>query len=150
MSYKRRKYAYSADPLAVGFTGTQAGLLPRAKEELSRHLIALREQGFITLHHGDCVGADAMAHDIAKHIGYRIIIHPPFARGARAFKVGAELHRPMCAYLERNKNIVLSTARMIACPKDRFNEELRSGTWSTVRFARKKEREIILISARVI
>jgi hypothetical protein len=47
-------------------------------------------------------------------------------------------------YLPRNKNIVRATASLIATPFE-FVEILRSGTWSTVRFARKLGKPVFLI-----
>lgn len=41
-------------------------------------------------------------------------------------------------YLERNANIVEESSILIACPIDKNEEEWRSGTWSTVRKARKR------------
>ena len=35
-------------------------------------------------HHGDCIGADAEGHDIAKEVGYVIVIHPPEKDEVRA------------------------------------------------------------------
>jgi hypothetical protein len=40
-------------------------------------------------------------------------------------------------YLERNLNIVKNSSILIACPIDKNKEELRSGTWSTIRQAKK-------------
>ena len=47
-------------------------------------------------------------------------------------------------YLERNKEIVASSNLLIACPVG-DKEELRSGTWSTVRFARKICTELVIV-----
>jgi len=46
--------------------------------------------------------------------------------------------------LTRNHDIVDCTELLIACPKS-MKEELRSGTWATVRYARKLERPVIII-----
>src|SRR5688500_12413561 len=86
-------------------------------------------------HHGDAVGADAEAHDIAAALGCAIVIHPPAEARQRAFKPGPDI-RPAKTYLIRNKNIVRETEMLIAAPAERI-EQLRSGAWSTVRFARR-------------
>lgn len=44
--------------------------------------------------------------------------------------------------LVRNKDIVESTDVLLACPKG--PEELRSGTWSTVRLARKQGKRVVI------
>ena len=135
--------------LCIGFTGTQAGLTPKAVEILTSNLRSYREDHhFINFRHGDCVGADAQAHDIAMALGFTVIIHPPLINSMRAHKKGHQWH-PARPYLERNKNIVRGCHLLVACPKDSMNEELRSGTWSTVRFARKAQKSILLISARM-
>ena len=47
-------------------------------------------------------------------------------------------------YLDRNKDIVLETQTLVATPAE-TTEQLRSGTWSTVRYARKLKRPAVLI-----
>ncbi len=47
-------------------------------------------------------------------------------------------------YLERNRDIVDASEVLIACPSTR-EEVMRSGTWATVRYARKKGMKITLI-----
>jgi len=56
----------------------------------------------------------------------------------------SDIRRNPKPYLERNHNIVDESELLIACPKSK-EEELRSGTWATVRYARKKGVRIILI-----
>ena len=36
-----------------------------------------RDKGYTHLNHGDCVGADALAHDFAIELGLKVIVHPP-------------------------------------------------------------------------
>jgi hypothetical protein len=97
-----------------------------------------------TLHHGDAIGADAEAHDIAEALGCRVVIHPPAIGTHRAFKTAAEIRAPR-PYLDRNKDIVRGTALLIAAPAE-ATEQLRSGTWSTVRYARRLGRQVRLLS----
>jgi hypothetical protein len=52
--------------------------------------------------------------------------------------------RPERTYLERNKDIVRESASLIAAPLQ-AEEQQRSGTWSTVRFARKIGKPVFLI-----
>jgi hypothetical protein len=56
----------------------------------------------------------------------------------------ATLKRAKKPYLVRNKDIVIETASLIAAPADPV-EQLRSGTWSTVRFARQRGKPVFLI-----
>lgn len=47
-------------------------------------------------------------------------------------------------YLERNQDIVRSTELLLATPENNV-EQQRSGTWATIRFARKMNKSIIII-----
>src|SRR5262245_22040900 len=93
-----------------------------------------------TLHHGDAIGADAEAHDIAVALGCGIAIHPPAIGKQRAFKLAADIRAPK-SYLNRNKDIVREATLLVAAPAEPI-EQLRSGTWSTVRYARKVRRAV--------
>jgi hypothetical protein len=126
--------------IKVGFTGTGTGLTPYQMIAVERQL---QELSPIEFHHGDCVGADAVAHDIATSLGIKTIQHPPTNPRARAFTRCDEV-RSCKPYLERNHEIVDETDVLLACPRSK-NEELRSGTWATVRYARKQGREIRII-----
>lgn len=84
------------------------------------------------LHHGDCIGADNFAHSAARLLGMRVVIHPPKKPDARAWNKGDEM-REEKDYLERNKDIVNETDLLIGLPDG--PEQLRSGTWSTLRHA---------------
>ena len=127
--------------MKVGFTGTQQGMT-LAQNMAFRHLISGCHGDF---HHGDCVGADAEAHDLARLCWFKIIIHPPTNSSKRAWKEGDET-RPCSPYLVRNKHIVDESEWLIATPKEDTNQ-LRSGTWSTVRYAMKKKRDVTIILA---
>lgn len=125
----------------MGFTGTQKGMSDKQK----RAFIAfVKENKPSEFHHGDCIGADSEAHDIVEHYSpnTKIIIHPPKDAKKRAFKSGEEVLNER-DYLDRNKDIVDHTDILVATPKGK--EELRSGTWSTIRYAKKvnKDRKVL-------
>ena len=61
---------------------------------------------------------------------------------AGAWKKGKILQEK--EYLVRNHNIVDSTDMLIGCPKE-MQEQLRSGTLATIRYAKKKNKKIIII-----
>jgi hypothetical protein len=125
----------------IGFTGTQNGMTDPQKSTL-RDLLA---GGAGEFHHGDCIGADSEAHDIAILCGYTVVLHPPTNPAKRAWRdVPLHLTRVKKPYLARNKDIVTETASLIAAPADPV-EQLRSGTWSTVRFARQRGKPVFLI-----
>lgn len=124
----------------VGFTGTRDGLTADQESVLRQWL---HDGGAMGFHHGDCVGADAQAHDIAKGEGYWIIVHPPDRNGLRAHKVGDETREPR-PYLLRNQDIVDAAGILVACPGE-MTEQVRSGTWSTIRYARAVGKPVQII-----
>jgi hypothetical protein len=87
--------------------------------------------------HGDCIGADENAHNIClNYDSITINIRPCNLNNQRAFCEGGNIIAPPEAPLSRNKKIVDDGSRLIACPFTDY-EELRSGTWSTIRYAKK-------------
>lgn len=140
--------------IVIGFTGPREGLTDEQRAALQLVLeTSMAVHDIYTVgetpeapafHHGDCVGADAQAHEIARAVGWVIIIHPPENDSQRAFcgLMGeeVELMRKPLPYLERNKQIVEHSKLLIACPGT-MEELLRSGTWSTVRYARDRRRQ---------
>lgn len=134
----------------IGFTGTREGMSDFQKRTFETVMYAAVLQGdVVVLHHGDCKGADAEAHDIALKLGCGIIIHPPVKRIMRAYCQGANEIMPPEDYLERDQCIVNSCIGMIAAPKS-DKEELRSGTWYTIRYARKMNKRVILLPRQEI
>lgn len=116
----------------VGFSGTQFGMTVLQFEAVAEFISY--NQHFNNAHHGDCVGADADFHSIVEDRW--VIGHPPVKPNKRAFCNFDEVRRPK-DYLVRNKDIVNESDFMIIVPRG-FEEELRSGTWSTARYAREK------------
>lgn len=127
--------------MKIGFTGTQIGMDQFQRTQLYHHLIDL---GATEFHHGDCIGADKEAHDVALAAGVEIIVHPPENDKKRAFCEGYKRRANPLPYLERNRRIVESCDVLIAAPKSN-QEELRSGTWSTYRYAKRIGKAVILL-----
>lgn len=130
----------------LGFTGTQHGMTEAQTTTLWLVLRAnhLRNAGGIELHHGDCIGADAQAHDHAKELGMRVVIHPPTNPKKRAFKEGADETLPPDEYLVRNRAIVDATTGLVGCPAE-MEEQSRGGTWSTIRYAASRNKDVVII-----
>lgn len=128
--------------MKIGFTGTQKGMSQRQREGLTRLVLSLR---IIEFHHGGCIGADSQAHDIVRNMsqGTRVVVHPPSNPYKRAFKEG-DIVRDELPYLERNIKIVQETRLLIAAPSS-LQEELRSGTWATIRYARKMGQPLLIL-----
>jgi hypothetical protein len=113
-------------------TGTRFGMSEEQNYLFYERLVNL---GATVLHHGDCVGADAQAHSIACELGLFTVGHPPSNPVNRAWCECDELW-PEKGYIERDRDIVNCCEILLATPKHQ-HEILRSGTWTTVRYARK-------------
>lgn len=120
----------------VGFTGTRHTLT-----EAQFNLLGDEMANVDVLHHGDCLGADYTAWQLA-YLAYRIS-HPPTNKTKRAFTTNDEEREPR-PYLVRNHNIVDESAELIACPNQE-QEVTRSGTWATVRYAHSRGKTVTLI-----
>ena len=132
----------------IGFTGNRFGLTENQKKEIRTILDTYQN---ITLYHGDCIGADTMFHELC--VEYKknninkiinIIIFPPDDDKLRGFNKG-DIIMPPKPYLKRNEDIVNKCDVLIACPLDKNKEILRSGTWATIRKARKLNKTIHLL-----
>jgi len=127
--------------LKIGFTGTRHGMSDLQKEEFKKLIIAKKFQEF---HHGICDGSDEQAHHIIEKNKQKIKIvgHPPKFKGSLS-SVSCNILMKPDSYLIRNHNIVNATDILIATPDTK--EKTRSGTWSTIRYARKKHKRIYII-----
>jgi hypothetical protein len=127
--------------LKAGVTGPRGGMKDIQAEKSAEILNSVRPS---ELHHGDCIGCDARFHLIASLLGIKTVIHPPDKKEYRAFCAGNET-RPPAPYLLRDEQMVKEIDLLIATP-DSFEEKVRgSGTWATVRKARKHGVPIIFI-----
>lgn len=152
--------------MLIGFTGTQSGMTAFQKHELKKILKMKECTEFMQ---GDCIGADEESVEEALNAGVRIFtVFPPDNTKKRAWTFDYDhvtkwnkLYTPYMdvvwngvsvkvkwmpveAYLERNKRIVDTVSLMIAAPKE-YVHTVRSGTWSTIRYAWKTKRDIIII-----
>jgi hypothetical protein len=110
------------------------------RETLRRVLAELEPAWF---HHGDCLGADAEAHDIAVELGIGTHAHPSNLEGWRAFKK-ADIVEPPANPHYRNRQIV-STSRIMTAGPGGMAELQKGGTWSTVRFTRYVQVPLIIV-----
>lgn len=120
-----------------GFSGTRKGMSANQKD----FIFQLLQDKMGEFHHGDCVGADAEAHDIATILGWKVCIHPPLDESNRAYKTGA-IQYAKAPYKVRNKNIVEKTAVLLACP---LAFDGRGGTWNTIEWAKRLKRQFYII-----
>ena len=127
--------------MIISFTGTQKGMTDKQKYVFESILYSIHN---IELHHGDCIGADKEACQLARTMGYKICCHPPFDGAKRAYMTYDYIYA-QAPYLQRNKSIVNCADLLIAVPQS-AKEELRSGTWSTVRYAKGQNVSVYVIS----
>ena len=113
--------------MRVGFTGTRHGMSGIQKDQLAK-VLRLMPGGFV-FHHGAAQGADTQAAEIAGGYTPTVVAHPA--------EPGKEL--------ARNRVIVANSDILIAAPRT-DKEELRSGTWATVRYARQAGIPVVMLS----
>lgn len=130
-----------AENSIIGFTGTKLGMRDPQITSLTRLLIELNGKAF---HHGDCIGADVQAAAVAHKLGYYIECHPPINPKHRGWFPHNDLVNKEYGYIVRDQHIVNDTRILVACPHTPY-EITRSGTWTTVRYARGKNRTIYII-----
>ncbi len=122
--------------MKLGFTGTRRGMTAAQRHSLISELTWYRYRGHaqptfdVEFHHGACRGADTEAASIAERLGCSIVSHPPSNMGSAAL-------------LARNRQIVAACELLLAAPEG--PELLRSGTWATIRHARKTLRHTIIL-----
>ena len=127
--------------MILGVTGSQNGPTKRQKDALFTLLWNLGPAN--QLHHGDCIGVDAIASKFARCFGMKTYKHPPLDVAKRAF-CDDDVDLPPKEYLARNHDIVNVCHLLIAVPKTSV-EVMRSGTWATIRYARRVGRETLII-----
>lgn len=121
----------------LGFTGTRQGLSPYQKSTLVRLYSVLRPE---VLHVGGAAGADLDATNLFP--SPKVEIYPSnleVVLPKNFSKIWPPKHP-----LDRNRDIVKASDALVACPKGN-KEELRSGTWATVRYARIESLPIVII-----
>lgn len=128
----------------VGFTGTRAGMSDLQRAVTVGLLVSKQAE---IAHHGGCIGADIDFDDICSKFQPRSIVtvvHPSNLKnqqGGWHFTIYVKPEKPP---LDRNKDIVNEADFLIATPKE-STEVLRSGTWATIRYARKAKKPVYII-----
>jgi hypothetical protein len=122
--------------IKVAFTGTQTGMTEYQENKFREYLLFVRPNVLI---HGGCIGADCQADNIAWELGIAREIYPSNIHKKQGLfcRLGQfYVHDPMNP-LTRNKFMVERCDLLIAAPHQ-GTEVVRSGTWATVRYGRKK------------
>lgn len=139
--------------MRLAFTGTRKGMTESQQKALHQAII---ESGLTyenahahTAVHGACKGADIEFNQICLSLGIRQFeFFPSNDRSTNSVEACLQQHRTLRYTgvevtlhleqkpLDRNWEIVRGADILFAAPKEDY-EVLRSGTWSTVRIARK-------------
>jgi hypothetical protein len=139
--------------MKLGFTGTREGMTEAQKARLVEVMARLEDRtlGLVRprriiheFHHGACKGADAQAVLIVKScLSARIVAHPSDMRWTTVVELSDEVLDPKPP-IDRNRDVVDACDHLFACPKE-SSEERRSGTWMTIRYARKVGKPLTII-----
>lgn len=135
--------------MRVGITASREGMTTLQRDAFRRDILALEafSSPGCEFHHGGCVGGDTEASHILKAeealLPVQVVCHPSNILSMTG-KFFAHKIFPAKKPLDRNKDIVDSVTMLYVCPKS-DHEELRSGTWATCRYARKRGVEVRII-----
>jgi hypothetical protein len=132
--------------MVLAFTGTRRGLTRGQLAALGRRLETMRPT---VLRNGIAEGADMQMLSVLPRSVKEIHFWP--CNRARAKVAGGLRFHPSVRVIvhgilppiERNHIMVDAADVLIACPHG--PEELRSGTWSTVRYARQQGKPVIIV-----
>ena len=115
--------------MKLGITGTRKGI---SQPQTLYFIRFMSENNISELHHGGCRGVDLQLEDTANKLfqNVYIVTHLPKKKDSEQ-------------YIKRNHEIVDICDYLLAFPY--ASEVLRSGTWATIRYAKKvgKEGKII-------
>jgi predicted Rossmann fold nucleotide-binding protein DprA/Smf involved in DNA uptake len=133
------------ESISLSFTGTRAGM---TREQLLGLEALLHDIKPDEVHHGGCIGADEQFHDmVLQKTQARIYIHPCNLSTSYKFHVLPQTRIVILSEkpsLSRNQDIVNCGHAIVACPETR-DEIIRSGTWSTVRYAKRINKPLVIL-----
>jgi hypothetical protein len=123
-----------------GFTGSSE-VTTVAQREAFRAF--LPTSGMTKFRHGDCVNADADAHQIVREVLPTVPIHghPPYKAEKRAY-CDFDSKSPQRGYLDRNFDIANQSEALLAMPV--AMKEGGGGTWNTIRAARRLHKPVTI------
>ena len=130
--------------LNLGFTGSQKGVTPNQLTVLRKFILELSQSFVIDGFHGDCIGADTIFHAVCRKEGAREVYKFPCTITNKCANTDAVPLADPRAPLDRNREIVHASDVMVACPGT-SEEIIRSGTWATIRYARKQNKQLYVI-----
>lgn len=136
-------------PIVLSFTGRSDGMNEYQMDlvyQLCGFSFPVWGYKIVEAHHGDCIGADAQFHDIISAFTDNIVIHPALNPQYRAFCHANTILPPKKA-LDRDDDMARICDIMLATPPT-DEEILRSGTWATIRYAKKHKKKIYIVQPK--
>lgn len=133
--------------MRIGITGTREGMNAMQKQKVYDLLDQLNCECRMRdvqpeFHHGDCVGVDVEAAEIAASLGYIVIAHPGPKGDLQAGHKSDEI-RPNFTHFKRNRNIVDETDVLIVVPLQ-SEWQPKGGTWYTHDYAVKNGKSLMV------
>lgn len=130
---------------SIGFTGTRKGWSP----DQAREFIRIMRRYCGEFHNGYAEGADEDSlRTVDRMGGYDLHIHPPINQTHIASykpRDSKVIWYEPDTYGEQDRQIVVNSKLMVACPDSRTEKARGSGTWLTVRIARVEFTPLIII-----
>lgn len=130
--------------MTLGFTGSRFGMSAAQQQRVNAAIAHLKPN---EVHHGSCVGADANFHVLAYAFDsdIRFVVHPPTETGlVQVIALGNVTTMAPEPYLVRNRRIVDACDVLLGAPAEE-QEQVRGGTWSTVRYARAQGKTVYVV-----
>jgi hypothetical protein len=144
-SEKHRAVAISS----IGVIATRSAITEPRSIRLHELMIFLAARGVVEAHHGVCIGGDVVFHEEARRLEMYIVGHPgvdnKWRKNGRAESISCDEWWPEKPFLERNKDIVKAVDLMIAMPAEMEERRRGSGTWFTIREARRQNKPLFII-----
>lgn len=126
------------------FSGTLRGMTIAQQFGVMRAFMRL--EGYKIIHHGGATGADEQAHTISERFLFERHIHWSMIADKRmkvTYRAADDVEYAPLPPLKRNRVMIDASTWLIAAPATR--QEMRCGTWATVRYARERKINITLV-----
>ena len=135
----------------IGITGTRKGMSVYQLKSVRERMKTLYHISCesVELHHGDCVGVDVQAAEVARSMGIKTVCHPPADWRLRAHHK-SDVTLEQKTYFARNRDIVDVCDILFVIPIQTSHSS-KGGTWYTHDYAVKQDVPVeIFFPARVV
>ncbi len=122
--------------MILAVSGSRIGMTPWQRRAMVR---LIQHVAVTAIVHGDCIGVDAEADEIARGLGIDRFAFPSTHK-SRAYCDGVVYLDTPAPPMKRNRRIVEHGAYLVACPRDGS-----VGTWQAVRHARYIGRPMMIL-----